>query len=151
MTASLFDRVAAYLRSSGLPVTEHPDEGWLLTNGFGEHGTWSLVGQVDEDDRTVAMYSIMSEPVPVEQRPGMAQLLCRINFGLTLATFELDLDDGQLRLRTALLAEAVAPSASQLKMLVGINLTTMDEYLPAIEAVLEGDDPAQVWAGLLDA
>jgi hypothetical protein len=134
----------AYLRSSGLPVEEHAESGWAATEAFGVNGDWMMVAQVHPDPRSIAVYALPYDRVPPERHQAMALLLCRLNSGLIIGNFELDLDDGQLRFKTTLELDD-APTVAQLEHLVQLNMKTTDRYLPSLEAVIAGTEAEAAW------
>jgi hypothetical protein len=142
--SAIYDVVVAYLRSSGLPVEEHPDRGWAATEAFGVNGDWMMVTQVHPDPRSVAVYALPYDRVSPERRPAMALLLCRLNSGLVVGNFELDLDDGQLRFKTTL-EVGDDPTTAQLEQLIALNMTTTDRFLPTLDAVIAGAEPEEAW------
>jgi hypothetical protein len=137
-----------YFEASGLDLDEHPEDGWLATEGFGEHGSWLLVGQVYEKLDAVAVYSVLPHVVPAERRTAVALLCTRINYGLVIGNFELDLDDGEIRFKASI---GGSPGAAELKRLVAAALTQVDRWLPALEAVVRGEDPGVTFDRVLAA
>jgi hypothetical protein len=142
----LYDAVRERLSRTGLSLTEHEADGWLELRGFGRAGTWRLVADVHEDKGTVVVFSIASQAVPAERREGVAWLAHRVNYGLLVGGFELDLDTGELRFRTSLTVSSRGLDVEQLQDVVGFNLSTMDRYLPLFDAVVAGTDPSELWS-----
>lgn len=135
---TLMQEVAAALDDASWPLTFIEGEHGFHTTVVAETGEWALSLRVIEDGRQVICYSFPELDVPADRREDIAILLTRINFGLVLGCFELDLDDGEVRYRTALdLEDTVATSALLLPMVMG-NLFNVERYLPAIEGVLDG-------------
>jgi hypothetical protein len=98
----IYEALKDYFAAGGLEVEEHPDQDWVATDGFGQHGSWLLVGQAYEDRGQAAIYSVLPEHVPEERREAVAILLARINYGLILGAFAIDLDDGEVRFRASI-------------------------------------------------
>jgi hypothetical protein len=138
--STIYDQLRDYFASTGLDVDEHADAGWVATEGFGEHGSWLLVGQAHEDAGSLAVYSVLPVHVPEERRTAVALLLARINYGLIIGNFELDLDDGEVRFK------ASGPAGTPLPPLVATVLGQTDRWLPALQAVAAGEDPAAAFA-----
>jgi hypothetical protein len=134
---TIYDALRRYFASSGLDLDEHPEAGWIATEGFGANGSWLLVGQAYEELDVACVYSVLPERVPQPRRQAIATLLARVNYGLVIGNFELDLDDGEVRFK----ASAPAPTADQLKALVATALGQADRWLPALRAVAGGEDP----------
>ena len=64
------------------------------------------------------------------------EYLTRANWGMTLATFEMDLIDGEVNCRTSVPAVGVLPTAIE-HLVIG-NFTVTDRYLPGLMAVIYG-------------
>ena len=47
----IYEALRDYFAAGGLDVEEHPDQGWLATDGFGQNGSWLLVGQAHDRAR----------------------------------------------------------------------------------------------------
>jgi hypothetical protein len=143
---AIYAALRDYFASTGLDVEEHPEAGWVATEGFGEHGSWLLVGQAHEDVGAAVVYSVLPRPVPEQRRTAIALLLARINYGRVIGNFELDLDDGEVRYKASLVAAGRALGRDQLAPLVATALGQVDRWLPALDAVTRGEDPAAAFA-----
>jgi hypothetical protein len=137
---SLYDTLAAFI-TEGFEADAKPEDGLLVFSVAGDNGAWTAIAQARESQRQVLLYSIADEVVPEGRRGEAALLLARLNWGLPTATFELDLDDGQVRLRTSVAVGDGELTPGLLKPLLIANLTLMDRHLPAIRA-LAGHDGA---------
>jgi hypothetical protein len=124
------------------PLAEvEPDE--LYETSFeGEHGTWPCHVHVYPEDGRVVFVSTHTSLVEPEQRRAMGELCNRANFGLAVGNFELDHDGGEVRFRTSLDALDAGATRELIRNIVVANVVTFDQYLPAIDAVLAGEDPA---------
>jgi hypothetical protein len=147
----IYDTLVGHLRAAGLPVEEHAERGFATVSAVGSSGRWILLAQAFEDRDQAVIYSMRVEPVPPERREPVALLLTRANYGLFLGNFEMDLDDGEVRFKTSLDFGGVEPSDALVQPLVGFNVATMDRYLPAIDAVVDGGDVDTVIAALESA
>jgi hypothetical protein len=142
---AIYAALRDYFASSGLDLDEHPDDGWVATDGFGANGSWLLVGQAHEHLDCACVYCVLPDRVPEPRRDAVAMLLTRINYGLVIGNFELDLDDGEVRFK----ASATAPTREQLKALVAVALGQTDKWVPAVRAVAAGEAPETVFARIL--
>jgi hypothetical protein len=68
----------------------------------------------------------------------MAELLIRINYGLAIGSFDMDLRDGEVRFRTSLDVRDVGLSDDLNRPVVYTNLSMMDRYFTALSTVCEG-------------
>jgi hypothetical protein len=137
----------------GWPVHELEDEAGFLVSVEGSAGDWSALVLTDDDHDRFAFYSLSPVDTPPEKIPAMAELLHRANHGLLTATFELDHDTGEVRLRTAIdLATLPRRILEEQELLDGLvldlsaaNVGVFDAYLSAIVAVTTSDvTPAEI-------
>jgi len=142
----IYDALNEYFAAGGLDVEEHPEQGWVATDGFGQHGSWLLVGQAHEDRDQAAVYSVLPERVPEDRRAAVNELLARINYGLILGNFEIDLSDGEVRFKVSTDFGGGEPTTAMLKPLVATSLAQFDRWLPALRGVIGGEDPAGAFA-----
>lgn len=145
--AALLDRVVAVLEGLEWQVDlddEHPG-GMLLEPSDGA-APWPFVAQVDDDQ--VAFYSLLPDEVEEEHREAVATLITHANYGLVVGSFEIDLTDGDVRFRTSLALGVAELDDTQLAALVSplihYNLSAMDEWMEALQAVASGTDPAEL-------
>jgi len=103
---------------------------------------WRWYIQVRDEHHQLALFTILASPVPLDRRPEMSQMVVTASFGLTVGSFELDLDEGQLRFRTSIGFGGAEVSNAQVRSLLDemerTNRAMVKGYWPAITAVLEG-------------
>ena len=112
----------------------------------GRAGRWFAYVRVDADDRVVACYSVFPADAPEERRAAACECVARINSGLAVGCFELDLADGEILARTSISARGAALSAELVHGMIEDNLLVMDTYFAALQAVLDGRTPAEAIA-----
>ncbi len=132
----------AYFQEKEWPVAQHATEPILRFEYQGEHGTWFCYARAREDARHFIFLSVVEEKVPEALRPAMAEFLTRVNFGLNIGNFELDLEDGEVRYKTSLAAPDLKLTSRMIDPAVESNLQNMDDYLPGIQAVSRGEQTA---------
>jgi hypothetical protein len=145
----IYEALKDYFQAGGLDVEEHADQNWVATDGFGQHGSWLLVGQAYEDRDQAAVYSVLPERVPEERRAAVTELVSRINYGLILGNFEIDLSDGEVRFKVSADFGGAEPGEAQLKPLVATSLAQFDRWLPSLRDVIGGADPAETFASVV--
>jgi hypothetical protein len=107
----------------------------------GDNGSWRCVIAPDEERALFRFYSIREDNTPEGRRPAMAEALSRANYGLNIGNFEIDLNDGEVRYKTSLSLRHTTLTTPLCSQQVSINIETFDRYLPAIDAVVNGEDP----------
>ena len=91
-----------------------------------------------ETEQQVLFYSLCPMRTADAQRAAVMELVTRINYGLVLGNFELDLSDGEVRFKTSLDLENIVDTEVRDELighLVYGNLAHMERYLPALLAV----------------
>jgi hypothetical protein len=93
---------------------------------------------IDETSRVCAVYSIMRELVGEAHRPDVAQFLIERNYYLRVGAFEMDLDDGEVRLRTSIDALHASFDEAVVTNLVAANLSLFAVHHDAISGLAAG-------------
>jgi hypothetical protein len=73
------------------------------------------------------------------KRPAAAELFTRINYGLTIGTFEMDFSDGEIRYRTGIDVTGGELAPEMVMSLIAATVGTVDRYHPAIMSFLWND------------
>jgi hypothetical protein len=136
------------------------DDGWNLTpsdDGHtwvasveGENGRWPVLVQVFADRGVFACYSLAPVSPPASRHAEVLAYLTRANAGLVTGNFEVDLDTGEIRYKTAIdlsdVDEADLASGAVVRALVAdltyTNVATLDRYLPGLLQVVAGSASA---------
>jgi hypothetical protein len=138
----LFDAVVRFFEQSGW---KHQRLGQLtaLRSRFrGASTEWDFVAHTREEESFILFYSIAPVKVPVARRAAAAEFVARANWGLSIGNFELDMDDGEVRFKTAVDVEGTPVEDPLLQALLIANLSMMDKYLAGLTAVVsKGKDP----------
>ena len=115
---------------------ERDEEKEMVNTGFnGKNAQWRVLAG-GYNDFTVLILSVFPIECPKSQRQVCAELLTRINYGLPVGCFEMDHEHGRIHFKTTLPYDKELPQLDVLDMLLGLNLSTMDRYLPAIMSVI---------------
>lgn len=107
--------------------------------GFaGDNGCFRGHVEVDEADRTVQVRTVAPVRVQKSKRRLVAELLTRINYQLLLGTFEMNMDSGTIICRTSIVLGKSDLHSDVMAHLLYANWHAMDEFFPAMSAVLFG-------------
>src|SRR5512133_1614883 len=91
---------------SGWFVAQNDEETFLRLLYEGKNGgMWVCYAQAVEKEHLLIFYSVLQNPVEEALRLPMAELLSRINYGLKIGNFEIDLADGEVRYKTSVMLE----------------------------------------------
>ncbi len=148
MAPELLPQVRAFLAESGWTAQPFEGRAHVLAFAFqGSTDTWSCFVQVDEALRQCIVYALLPFRISAARRDAVMALVTRINYGLRLGNFELDLADGEVRYKTALALADGALTAGLLQQLVAASAGSLNRHLPALQAVArDGVDPQEALA-----
>jgi hypothetical protein len=114
------------------------DQPVLHTHVHGEQGHWLGVAIAREEEEAIAFISLFPSVVPVNKRAVCAELLTRLNYNLKHGSFQMDMDDGEVRFITRLMPPTNEATPEQIEHLVFANVFTMDQRYDAIMKVIHG-------------
>ena len=114
----------------------------VIRAGFrGEHGTWVCFIRVEEEKKLFLFHSQMGMNIPPQYRIAVMEYLTRVNFGLAVGNFEMDLDNGEVRFRTSVETPDGELSIAIVRGLAYSNVHSIDHYFPGVMAVVHGYSP----------
>jgi hypothetical protein len=122
---------------------ESSDEPSLLLAFRGENGEWNCYARLIEEDKQFLFHSILPIQVPENKRTDVAEFIARANFGMAIGNFELDFSDGEINYKTSIDFEGSQLNFDLIRSLVYTNVMMMDEYLPGIMWVIQGEMEAE--------
>jgi hypothetical protein len=129
---TMFERFKEYLKIVGLNYSIVENEPIIMFR-YTSKGNYQCIIDVDDEAKTVIIYTILGSLVELEKRDRIAQLLTRINFGIQIGNFEMDYYDGQIRYKTSNKYEGIKDfDDSFIENLIVINLITTDKFYQAI-------------------
>ena len=132
----VFDSVVAFLQEDDWRYEEIPGELAIRFSFSGKSARYECFGQANEDHEIFVFYSIVPIRVAEEQRQIVAELLARINYGLNIGNFELDMTDGEIRYKTSIDVEGGELTRRMVETLIAVNISTTDRYFSAFTDVL---------------
>jgi hypothetical protein len=126
---------AEFFNKQGWSYSQASDRPVIHTGFTGNNGRWNCVAIVGPQDGHLMFVSLLPCKAAQGRRAACAELLTRINYGLTHGCFEMDFQDGEIRFRTSvpLIGEA---SSDLVEHLVFSNLCTVDRLFGAIMKVI---------------
>jgi len=135
----LREAVTAYLDKRTWPYEVQGR--FIVSPVAGDGESWVAYFELREDDEQLLVYSIVSEPVPPERRSAVSLFLTRVNHGLPIGNFELNLNNGEVRYKTSIDVEGVPLDEPLVDHLLLANIVTMGRYLRPLRSVMAGADP----------
>lgn len=135
----IFQEIVNFFTADDWPFTKIQGEPVLLTAFQGENGKWTCYAKARVEQEQFIFYSICPINAPQDKRIIVAEFLTRANSGTIVGNFELDFADGEIRYKTSIDVKGDLLSSALIKQLVYANVMMMDEYLPGIMSVIDGD------------
>lgn len=117
---------------------QYGDQPVLHTHFNGEHGRWLGIAIAREEEEAIAFVSLLPSMVPVNKRAVCAELVTRLNYKLKHGSFQMDMDDGELRFITRLTPPTNEATPEQIEHLVFANVFTMDNWYDTFMKVIHG-------------
>ena len=148
---TLQDEVGALFARRQWGFSEAADAPVLVSELTGPHGSWLLYVQVVEETGVLLFYSVLPGVVPERRRRHVAELVTRINHGLTMGCFELDYDDGEVRSKIALPVAGRPLDEELVERCIRVSGRLTETFMPAVVAVARGADPHVEAANLTSA
>ena len=139
----LFEQVKGCFAELGWPFHEVTGQDILTIPYEGDGGPGVLVATVGEEHRILTVFARAPFDCPPERRGSLGEFITRANYAMTHGGFDLDLDDGEIRFKTGSDLANLPFEAASLQARAGYAVASMDFYLPALRAVVEGSDPRQ--------
>ena len=147
---TLYETVKRFFDATDWAYDELGDD-MLMTSFGGGRGEWHCVAQTSDDTHQFVFYSIFPEGVRDRRRDHVMEFLTRVNYGLAVGNFEIDLDDGEVRFKTSIDIEGSALTLELWRHIVYLNVTTMDTYFHGIAAVADGECSAREMVAAIEA
>ena len=105
-----------------------------------------------EKDSKFSFYLKAPTLVPKHLRTQVALYLNRVNHGLAVGNFEMDLSDGMVCFRSSCLMLGSKLSSDTVTETVRMAMCTMNQFFPGLAYVLDsGEDPEEAYKYCLDA
>lgn len=150
--AALQETVLEWFEGDGWSLTASDDGHSWIASVEGEHGRWMTLVQVYDERGVFAFYSLLPVSPAGSRIPAVVEYVTRANAGLVTGNFEVDVDSGEVRFKTAIdlsdVPEAALADGAVIRSLVAdlayTNAATTDRYLPGLLQVVAGSStPAE--------
>jgi len=143
----MLDEIIAIFKEKQWPFDVLTQHRALRLPFSGRNGNFVVVVEAQDELARCMVYTIWPEPVPASLRAEVMEFITRVNYGLAIGNFELDLFDGELRFKTSLDVTDTQISAALLERLITLSTYTLDFYAPGLVAVIQkGTTPMEALA-----
>ena len=135
----LYRRMLEYYED-WLFVTQNDEECFIKILCYtGKNGTWDFVVAEDEEYDMITFLSLFPDNAPEEKRVQVARWMADVNHKMFCANFEMDMNDGEVRLKTSVILDGSEATDGILKPLTYENLGFMDKYFLDLKELIRMD------------
>ena len=141
---TLFDRVCDYLTEKDWSFSAYADKGYVSFGLRLRDGSVRVVVDATEGAgwSRVLVYCIYSTFVPEQRRKAVSEAIARVNYATIFGNFEMDLKDGEVRVRTVLEGDGFV-GEPMIDRAVRKSLDLADQYQAALLAIAFGNESPQ--------
>ena len=138
----LFDRVAGVLAANDWAFSAQPEQGVFDLHARIQNASVRLFIDVFEavDWQCVLVYSIFPVYMPEQRRHEALEAINGVNYRLRYGNLEMDLSDGEVRVRTVV-EDSEALKEAMIERAIYANLAIGNDHFAALMAVAFGADP----------
>ncbi len=133
---TILETVIEFFRNQDIKFHQSAEDPVLKAGFSGKNGRFSAIAIADDQRRSFEFYTVCPLTVPEEKRPMIAELIARINWNLLLGSFDLDMDDGEIRFRTSIKLGKDQLSEEILLHTIFSNVVSMDLKFPGLAAAI---------------
>ena len=130
--------VETYLNSQNWKFGYNAARGLFTLNMSTKNFTGSRVVVQINDDSIIA-YAIAPINVPEEKRQAACEFIARANYGLKVGTLEMDMNDGEIRNRTYIIAKDALPNLADVEKCVDFSFLVLDRYGKGLLPMIYGN------------
>jgi hypothetical protein len=146
---SMIELAQQYLSEKGYHFSRRGEAESLQSSFSAENGTYSVFIDTNEEQALVGVFVYAPTKVPERNRRAVMEYLTRLNYGLRLGGFELDLNDGEVRYTQNMDIEGATLTNAMLLNMLHFALDVMDQYYPGLMRVIYADaDPKEAFETL---
>ncbi|MEM9907743.1 MAG: YbjN domain-containing protein [Cyanobacteria bacterium P01_D01_bin.44] len=107
-----------------------------LTMAFQSHDyQWECQLQILEAAKQLIIYSALPVKIPASKQQTAVELVTRLNYGLKIGNFDLDLENLAIYYKTSLDVENAHIDSALINRLFHTNLTTVSKLMPEFVAL----------------
>lgn len=104
----------------------------------GKNGNFQCIVDLIEEENKFIFLSVCGANTPSKKRQEMLELLNNLNYKLFFGSFEMNIEDGEIRFRTSISFNNIELNQKFIEELIMSNIITMDKSLPSIMGLMFG-------------
>ncbi len=137
---TLLERMAEWLDANEWQYDSHPEKDYISTTCKLKDVAARVFVEFADSDEWHRALAFTSYPVrvPEARRTAVADALNRINYSLVYGSFEMDMDDGEVRFRTVVESDTDMNDA-MFERVLNSNLAVADRHFAPLMAIAFGN------------
>lgn len=137
---SMKDRVIKFFEKEGWKAVPSIRRGKLIVGFAGDNGKFEGQATMEEEDGIFVFHSILEYPKNSKKlEETLMEFITRVNCGMYIGNFEMDLDNNQIRFKTGIDVQNTTITPTLIGNAVYGNCFTMDNYLPILEKIIQDE------------
>ncbi|CAD74705.1 MAG TPA: YbjN domain-containing protein [Rhodopirellula baltica] len=136
------DQFSAYLDRGEIKYEQDSENSFFRMMFDGKHGDIRVLIVVE--DSLIQVFSHPANKIPENSRRAIAEAVCRANYGLKVGSFELDMEDGELRYQTSIPLGDDFPDDDVLDHILYVGGAMVDRYVPAFLSIIYGNEDVKL-------
>lgn len=117
----------------------------------GKNGVFRAIARIRPDIEQFMFYVVAPQKAETETRAEVMAFVTRVNYGLRIGNFEMDLEDGEVRYKSSIDFDGEPLTPNLMRNTIYPAIHTMDSYWPRLQLVLNGTTTAVTAIQLEDA
>ena len=139
-TSGLLAQVTSFITSADMHYELEAEKGLVYLRMCLDSGTYSAMLSVDDEEglRRITTFSTLPIKAPAQSRMTTLEAINHINYALAVGNFEMDMSDGEIRLRTGFSLADAAMTEEMFNTLLSNTFSILDAYVPKLMRVVFG-------------
>jgi len=137
---ALTDIVKKYFEANQWEYEQSPEnEGMFLAGVETDSADFDVLVVAEDQDNQLTCFCICPDEVPEDRRSEVAEYIIRVNNNLMIGVFDMDFDDGDVRVRSSINFADMQPTTDAVALLLHGAISSADIYYPGLQAVLDDE------------
>jgi hypothetical protein len=114
-------------------------EKMLAINVNTDNAQWILVMRAIEEEYRFICYSVLPVEASEDSKLKIMEMITKINYGLKMGNFEMDLDSGEVHFKTGIqfLQDFEGNIEQLIEDNISLNVVTMDKYINDLMSICD--------------
>lgn len=124
----MYEAVVQHLKEEGLHFQQFDERHRVSFGMQGRNCNFNVTIQVREETTQMMIHSQLPVNCPEERRLAMCEFITRVNYGLVLGNWEMDMVDGEVRYKTSIDSNGQELTRDLIQPLLRANLSMANRF-----------------------